>query len=85
VSERKKKKRRDINELAKEIVEKSTSAEDSPEVDNAPESEEGPKAKAGRKGGLKGGPQRAENLTPAERSEIARKAALARWKKKPSD
>jgi hypothetical protein len=34
----------------------------------------------GRLGGLKGGPARAAKLTPAERSEIARKAALARWK-----
>jgi len=35
-----------------------------------------------RKGGLKGGKRRAAVLTPAERSEIARAAASARWKKK---
>lgn len=35
----------------------------------------------GRKGGLKGGKARAEKLTPERRSEIARKAAQARWKK----
>jgi len=35
----------------------------------------------GRKGGLKGGKARAEKLTPEERSEIARKAARARWAK----
>lgn len=34
----------------------------------------------GRLGGLKGGRARAEKLTAAQRSEIARKAALARWK-----
>jgi len=34
----------------------------------------------GRLGGLKGGPARAEKLTAAQRSEIARKAARARWK-----
>jgi len=34
----------------------------------------------GRKGGLKGGKARAEKLTPSERSEVARKAATARWK-----
>lgn len=34
-------------------------------------------AKAGRKGG----PARAQSLTPEERSEIARAAAAARWKK----
>lgn len=35
----------------------------------------------GRKGGLKGGKARASKLTPEERSESARKAVLARWKK----
>ena len=33
----------------------------------------------GRKGGLKGGKARAEKLTPEQRSDIARKAAQARW------
>lgn len=33
----------------------------------------------GRKGGLKGGPERAKRLTPKKRSEIARKAANKRW------
>ena len=36
----------------------------------------------GRKGGLKGGKARAEKLTPERRSEIAKKAAQARWKTK---
>jgi hypothetical protein len=34
-----------------------------------------------RTGGKKGGKARAKKLTPAQRSEIARLAALARWKK----
>lgn len=34
----------------------------------------------GRLGGPKGGPARAKALTPQRRTEIARKAALARWK-----
>jgi hypothetical protein len=34
-----------------------------------------------RTGGKKGGKARAKKLTPAQRSEIARVAALARWKK----
>ncbi len=38
-----------------------------------------PKAAAGRKGGLKGGKALAAKLTPEERSESARRAALARW------
>jgi len=36
----------------------------------------------GRLGGLKGGKARAEKLTPEQRTEIARKAAKARWDKK---
>lgn len=36
----------------------------------------------GRSGGLKGGKARARALTSAERSDIARLAATARWKKK---
>jgi hypothetical protein len=36
----------------------------------------------GRLGGLKGGKARAEALTKRERSEAARKAARARWRKK---
>lgn len=38
-------------------------------------------AKIGKKGGKKGGPARAAKLTPAERSESARKAVQARWAK----
>jgi len=34
----------------------------------------------GRRGGLKGGKARAEKLSKHERSEIARKAASARWR-----
>lgn len=41
-----------------------------------------PKAVArGRKGGIKGGKARAEKLTDSERTAIARKGAIARWKK----
>lgn len=36
----------------------------------------------GRLGGLKGGKARARSLTKRERSEAARKAARARWRKK---
>jgi hypothetical protein len=34
-----------------------------------------------RKAGTKGGPARARSLSPEQRSEIARAAASARWKK----
>jgi hypothetical protein len=36
----------------------------------------------GRRGGLKGGPARAERLTPEERKAIAKAAAKARWAKR---
>jgi hypothetical protein len=36
----------------------------------------------GHKGGLKGGPARANALTPKERTKIARMGAAARWRKK---
>jgi hypothetical protein len=35
----------------------------------------------GRKGGKKGGPARMKKLTAEERTELARKAIAARWKK----
>jgi len=64
---------RDINQLAKMIVDLSTG-----EIEEKPESV---KAQSGRLGGLKGGIARADKLTPAERSAIAKKAASARWTK----
>jgi len=47
--------------------------------DTVSESKRNPSPK--RKGGIKGGKARAKNLTPAERADIARLAAQARWKK----
>jgi hypothetical protein len=47
-----------------------------------PESNKNPAAVAlGKLGGRKGGLARAANLSPKKRSQIAKKAALARWKK----
>jgi len=75
-------KQQDENEIAARVV-GHTAAES--EADEAlPESEDGknPAAVAlGRLGGKKGGPARAAKLTPDQRSEIARTAALARWRK----
>lgn len=48
----------------------------------APKPEKNPAAVAlGKLGGAKGGVARAKALTKTERAEIARKAALARWRK----
>jgi hypothetical protein len=38
-----------------------------------------PSTEANRQGGLKGGKARAEKLSAADRKEIAKKAAKARW------
>lgn len=45
------------------------------------ENTENPAAVMGRKGGKRGGKARAESLSGERRSEIAKKAAAARWKK----
>lgn len=39
-------------------------------------------AALGRRGGLKGGPARAAKLTDERKTEIAKAAAAARWKKR---
>ena len=64
---------RDVNQLAKMIVDLTTGDETEPELS--------PRAKAGQLGGLKGGKARAESLTPEQRSAIAKKAADKRWSK----
>jgi hypothetical protein len=80
--ERSRKRPSDINELAHQIVGEATE-EVGPQPAPTSEAGEGkdPAAVAlGRRGGLKGGRARAEKLTPDQRSEIAKKAAAARWK-----
>ena len=73
-----KKKSRDINVLASQIVEEAT-GEATPKPEN---STKNPAAVAlGRLGGLKGGKARASKLTSEQRKEIAKKAAEARWEK----
>jgi len=73
------KKHPDLNELAAVIVSEATE-EEKPEK---PISNKNPNAVAlGRLGGLKGGKARSKKLTKQQRSEIARKAAAARWQKK---
>ncbi|MCA3699119.1 MAG: histone H1 [Brevundimonas sp.] len=62
---------RDPNQLAKFIADIATGdAVDTPPAEKAP---------GQVKGGKIGGKARAEKLTPQERSEIAKKAAKARW------
>jgi len=73
---------RDMNQLGKAVVDIATgSAPPVPDLDAGKD----PAAVAlGRKGGLKGGKARAAKMTKKQRSEAAKKAAAARWKKKTS-
>lgn len=67
--------KKDINQLAKSIVDEVT--EGKQPSDKNPHAVE-----LGRLGGLKGGKARAKKLTKEQRSEIAKKAAKARWENK---
>ena len=74
---------RDVNALARRIVDEATGEKAPEEPQGEPEPDPGkdPAAVAlGRRGGRKGGKARAEKMTPEERSEAARRAAQARWK-----
>lgn len=74
--DRSRKRPRDLNQLAKQIVDESTG-----QTDALPEDTRDPAAvELGRRGGLKGGPARAKKLSPERRREIAKKAAEARWR-----
>ena len=64
---------RDPNQLAKLIVDIATGETS----DTVPSSS--PMAELGRTGGLAGGAARAKKLSAERRSEIAKKAAAARW------
>jgi hypothetical protein len=60
-----------MNQLAAQLVAEAT---------GEPKPEKNPAAVAlGRLGGKKGGPARAKKLSAKKRSEIAKKAARARW------
>jgi hypothetical protein len=77
--ERSRKRPRDMNMLAKMIVDIATGEIE----DSEPDAGKDPAAvELGRRGGLKGGPARAAKLSTAERRESARKAARARWAKR---
>lgn len=70
--------RKDLNQLAASIVAQATGEEE----EQPEQPEKNPAAVAlGRLGGLKGGKARKDALTPKQRSDIAKKAAAARWKK----
>lgn len=75
---RSRKRPRDVNSLAKFIADVATGQVELPKTDDGKD----PAAVAlGRKGGLKGGKARAKSLTAKKRTQIAIKAAKARWQK----
>ena len=79
--DRSRKRPKDVNELARQLVDEATG--EAPKFD--PDEGKDPAAVAlGRKGGLKGGKARAAKLTPEERAASARNAARARWSKRPN-
>jgi hypothetical protein len=69
---------RDPVQLAKQVFDIAIGEAE----DTVSESKRHPETLRGRAGGKKGGKARAKSLTPAERADIARIAAEARWKKK---
>lgn len=70
---------RDTNQLAKLVVDIATGERKDPIL--TPDGKDAAAVVLGRRGGLKGGPARAEKLTSEQRSAIAQAAALARWKR----
>lgn len=71
--------KKDVNQIAAEIL----AAAIGQLPDETAKGEKNPAAVAlGRLGGQKGGKARAEALSPTKRSQIAKKAAAARWTKK---
>jgi hypothetical protein len=68
---------KDLNEVAASVVDEATG--DEPRTEDS--GKDPAAVELGRRGGLKGGRARAEKLSKEARSEIARTAARARWRK----
>jgi hypothetical protein len=74
---------RDPNQRARSIVDivAAISEGEDPETFSDQPAKDPERVARGKLGGAKGGTIRAERLSPERRSEIARKAARARWGK----
>ncbi len=76
---------KDTQQLARAVLDAIAPDAEPKLAEPKEESDKNPAAVAlGRLGGLKGGKARASKLTADERSKIAKKAAVARWKAKRS-
>ncbi|HEY1183500.1 MAG TPA: hypothetical protein VGE89_04890 [Bryobacteraceae bacterium] len=80
--ERSKKRPRDPNQLAYQIMLESTGQVEKFDPSTLDPAKNPAAVSLGRLGGLKGGAARAAALSPRKRSQIAAKAAKARWGKK---
>lgn len=70
---------RDANQLAWQIVQEATGQ--AQPVEEAPDTRNPAAVALSKLGASKGGLARARSLTPRKRSQIAKSAAAARWKK----
>jgi hypothetical protein len=71
---------KDFSQIAYEVFQKAIG--EIPKEEPAGPNKNPKAVTLGRLGGLKGGKARAESLTPAQRKEIAKKAADTRWREK---
>ena len=79
---KRKKKEHDFSVTAFRVVQEATGQiETESEQTKTSEAKKFDPVALGHLGGLKGGKARAEKLTPEQRKEIAKKAAIARWQK----
>jgi len=75
---------RDFASIARNVVEKAIGEHLDGTPLEDPDAGKNPAAVTlGKLGGAKGGTARAKSLSASRRREIAKKAALARWKRKP--
>jgi hypothetical protein len=75
--DRSSKRPRDVNQLAKLLTNIATGQA---EPEKREQGKDPAAASLGRRGGLKGGKARAASMTAKRRSQVAKKAAKARWK-----
>ncbi|GKS65312.1 hypothetical protein YTPLAS72_26160 [Nitrospira sp.] len=77
--------RKDENESAfsalQELIARDEERDGKPRPQSLPPEKLSYRVEAGRKGGQKGGPARAEKIPSKDKSSIAKKGAKARWSK----
>ena len=72
----------DESAIARSILDEIIEFTESDDFNKEPPQKNPAAVALGRMGGLKGGSARAMSLSAEQRSEIARKAAIARWNKR---